>query len=419
MPVSPEIPDLFGEIDPRPCLLMGPGPINAYPRVLRAMAAPLLGQFDPQFTGYMNQTMALYRRVFETDNPWTFLIDGTARSAIEAVLVSTIEPGDRVLVPVFGRFGHLKVEIATRIGADVRIIEAEWGTVFRPEQIEAALIEHRPKLVAICQGDTSTTMAQPLDEIGPLCRRHGALIYVDATASLGGMPLPVDLWQLDAVTAGLQKCLGGPAGSAPITLGPRIVEVIEQRRHVERGLHPADGSGGAANGRVIASNYFDLAMLMDYWGERRLNHHTEASSMLYAARECARIILGEGLAGCFARHELAGRAMVAGLVAMGLKLFGDQAHKMPNVTGIMIPPGIDGERVRGRMLQDFAIEIGSSFGPLQGRIWRIGAMGLNARKDAVLITLAAFEAVLAGEGLKLSRGAAVDAALGVYRIAGG
>jgi (S)-ureidoglycine-glyoxylate aminotransferase len=158
---------------------------------------------------------------------------------------------------------------------------------------------------------------------------------------------------------------------------------------------------------------------MDYWGERRLNHHTEASSMLYAARECARIILGEGLEGCFARHELAGRAMVAGVVAMGLKLFGDQAHKMPNVTGVMIPPGIDGERVRGRMLQDFAIEIGSSFGPLQGRIWRIGAMGFNARKDAVLTTLAAFEAVLAGEGLKLSRGAAVDAALGVYRIAGG
>ncbi|HWK44814.1 MAG TPA: alanine--glyoxylate aminotransferase family protein [Stellaceae bacterium] len=406
--------DMFGEIDPRPCLLMGPGPINAYPRVLRAMAAPLLGQFDPQFTAYMNQTMALYRQVFETENHWTFLIDGTARAAIEAVLVSAIEPGDRVLVPVFGRFGHLKVEIATRIGADVRVIEAEWGTVFRPEQIEAALLEHRPKLVAICQGDTSTTMAQPLDEIGALCRRHGVLTYVDATASLGGMPLPVDRWQLDAVTAGLQKCLGGPSGSAPITLGPRMVEVIERRRHIERGLRPADGSGGGSNGRIIGSNYFDLAMLMDYWGERRLNHHTEASSMLYAARECARIILGEGLVACHERHAAAGGAMVAGLVAMGLELFGDQRHKMPNVTGILIPPGIDGERVRGRMLADFSIEIGSSFGPLHGRIWRIGTMGYNCRKDAVLTTLAALETVLAAEGFKVPRGAAADAALAHY-----
>jgi len=416
--ISDTVPaDLFGEIDPQPRLLMGPGPINAYPRVLRAMASPLLGQFDPQFTGYMNQTMALYRQVFETENPWTFLIDGTARAAIEAVLVSAIEPGDRVLVPVFGRFGQLKVEIATRIGADVRVIEAEWGTVFTPERIEAALLDHRPKLLAICQGDTSTTMAQPLAEIGALCRRHGVLTYVDATASLGGMALPVDRWQLDAVTGGLQKCLGGPSGSAPITLGPHMVEVIERRRHIERGLRAPDGSGGGSTGRVIGSNYFDLAMLMDYWGERRLNHHTEASSMLYAARECARIILSEGLAACHRRHATAGGAMVAGLLAMGLELFGDQRHKMPNVTGILIPSGIDGERVRARMLADFGIEIGSSFGPLQGRIWRIGTMGYNCRKDAVLLTLAALEAVLAGEGFKLPRGAAVDAALASYGAA--
>jgi len=405
----------FDDINPLPRLLMGPGPINADPRVLRAMSAQLLGQFDPQFTGYMNETMALYRRVFQTANRWTFTMDGTARSAIESVLVSVLEPGDRVLVPVFGRFGHLKVEIAERARADIRIIETEWGTVFPPERIEAAVREHRPKLVAICHGDTSTTMAQPLAELGAICRRYDALLYVDATATLGGMDLPADAWQLDAVSAGLQKCLGGPSGSAPVTLNERVERVVARRRHTERGIRAAADRDG--EGALIGSNYFDLAMLMDYWSERRLNHHTEATTMLYGARECARVLLKEGLPNAFARHATASRAMVAGLEAMGLALFGDLAHKMANVTGVVIPPGVDGERVRAAMLEEFNIEIGTSFGPLAGRIWRIGAMGYNCRRDAVLTTLSALETVLAGEGFRLGRGAGVDAARAVYREA--
>lgn len=402
----------YDDINPLPRLLMGPGPINADPRVLRAMSAQLLGQFDPQFTGYMNETMALYRGVFQTANRWTFVVDGTARSAIETVLVSVLEPGDRILVPVFGRFGHLKVEIAERVGADIRTIETEWGTVFAPERIEAAVREHRPKLVALCHGDTSTTMAQPLADIGAICRRYDALLYVDATATLGGMDLPVDAWQIDACSAGLQKCLGGPSGSAPITVNDRVERVVAFRRHTERGIRSETDRPG--EGAIIRSNYFDLAMLMDYWSERRLNHHTEATTMLYGARECARILLKEGLPNAFARHALASRAMVAGLTAMGLRLFGDLAHKMDNVTGVYIPAGVDGERVRGAMLNDFGIEIGTSFGPLVGRIWRIGAMGYNCRKDAVLITLAALETVLAAEGFRLPRGAGVDAARAVY-----
>jgi (S)-ureidoglycine---glyoxylate transaminase len=177
---------LSSELDPLPRLLMGPGPINADPRVLRAMAMPLLGQFDPQFTEFMNRTMAAYRGVFQTENRWTFLVNGTARAGIEAVLVSLIEPGDRVLVPIFGRFGHLLAEIASRCGGAVETIETEWGAVFAPEAIEAAVKRHRPKLVAMVHGDTSTTMAQPLDEIGAICRRYDALLYVDATATLGG-----------------------------------------------------------------------------------------------------------------------------------------------------------------------------------------------------------------------------------------
>jgi (S)-ureidoglycine-glyoxylate aminotransferase len=401
------------DINPAPRLLMGPGPINADPRVLRAMSAQLLGQFDPQFRQYMKEVAELYRGVFKTANRWTLLIDGTARSAIEAALASLIEPGDRVLVPVFGRFGHLKVEIARRFGADVRPIEVEWGTVFTPEQLEAAIEKERPKIVAVSHGDTSTTMAQPLVELGKLCRAHGILLYVDATATLGGMDVATDAWQLDVVSAGLQKCLGGPSGSAPLTLNERAEKVIVRRRHIEEGLKKKDEKDG--DGPIIRTNYLDLAMIMDYWSDKALNHHTEATSMLYAARECARIVLGEGLERAFARHARASRALTAGLEAMGLQLFGDQRHKMANVTGVHIPHGIDGEKVRRALLDDFNIEIGTSFGPLHGRIWRIGTMGYNARADAVLNTLGALEAILSQEKFKLARGAAVDAALAVYR----
>jgi (S)-ureidoglycine---glyoxylate transaminase len=407
--------DPTAELNPPPRLLLGPGPINADPRVLRAMSMPLLGQFDPAFTAYMDETMALLRRLFQTTNHWAFLVNGTARAGIEAILVSLIAPGDRVLVPVFGRFGHLLCEIAERAGGEVRSIETEWGTVFAPETIEDAVKEIRPKVVALAHGDTSTTMAQPLEEIGAICRRWGALLYVDATATIGGMDLMVDAWQIDAASAGLQKCLSGPPGSAPVTFNERVVEAVLRRKHVEKGIEPEGFVPG--EGPPIGSNYFDLAMLMDYWSELRLNHHTESTSMLYAARECARIVLAEGLAACAERHALTSAALTAGLRAMGLELFGDQAHKMANVTGVVIPPGIDGEAVRASLLDDFGIEIGTSFGPLKGRIWRIGTMGYNCRKQNTLACLGALEAALRQQGFAAPAGAAVDQALAVYREA--
>jgi (S)-ureidoglycine-glyoxylate aminotransferase len=236
---------------------------------------------------------------------------------------------------------------------------------------------------------------------------------VDATATICGMPLEVDAWCLDAVSVGLQKCMSGPPGSAPITFNQRVVDVVDRRKKIEGGIRPEGAVDGV--GPVIRSNYFDLAMLMDYWSEKRLNHHTESTSMLYAARECARVILEEGLEAGFARHALASRALRAGLEAMDLQLFGDAINRMPNVTGVVIPGAIaDGEAVRAAMLHDFGIEIGTSFGPLHGRIWRIGTMGYNCRKDAVLVTLGALETVLAAEGCKLLRGAGVDAARAVY-----
>lgn len=402
-------------LTPPPRLLMGPGPINCYPRVLNAMSTQLVGQYDPVMTGYMNETMALYRKVFKSQNQQTMLIDGTSRAGIEAVLVSVLEPGDKILVPIFGRFGHLLAEIAERAGAEVHTIEAPWGEVFEPEQVEKAIKAVRPKVVALVQGDTSTTMLQPLAEIGAICRAHDVIFYSDATASIGGNPFETDEWKLDAVSVGLQKCLGGPSGSAPITLGERYVDIVNRRRHVEAGIRDDKHVAGQAS--RIRSNYFDLPMIMDYWGEERLNHHTEASSMLYCARECALNLLEEGIDASILRHKTAGDAMLAGVIGLNLVPFGDLKHKMNNVVGVYIPDVVDGEAIRHQMLHDFNIEIGTSFGPLKGKIWRIGTMGYNARPDCVYQTLQALETVLRRAGHKLSMGEGVDAAIEVYQSA--
>lgn len=397
---------------PPPRLLMGPGPINCYPRVLNAMSTQLIGQYDPVMTQYMNDVMALYRQVFQTSNQSTLLIDGTSRAGIEAVLVSCIEPGDDVLVPIFGRFGHLLAEISERAGANVHTIEVPWGQVFETEQIENALRTIRPKVLAMVQGDTSTTMLQPLENIGDLCEKYDVLFYSDATASIGGNPFKTDEWKLDAVSVGLQKCLGGPSGSAPITLSDKYVERVRQRHHVEAGIKSNHHKNG--QGSRIRSNYFDIPMILDYWSEERLNHHTEATSMLYCARECAIQLLEEGVEQSIARHQLHGNAMLKGVEGLNLKVFGDLTHKMTNVVGVYIPDGIDGEQIRQTMLHDYNIEIGTSFGPLHGKIWRIGTMGYNARKDAVLHTLQALENTLRRAGHKLSAGESTDNAYHVY-----
>lgn len=405
--------NLFETLNPPQRLLMGPGPINAYPRVHQAISQSLIGQYDPVMTGYMNQVQALYRGVFFTNNQQTMLVDGTARSGIEAVLVSVLQPGDKVLVPVIGRFGHLLCEIAQRVGAVVQTIDIEWGEVCPAEKVEQAIKAFKPKLLATVQGDTSTTMNQPLQEMGEICQRHGVLFYCDATASIAGNDLKVDEWHLDAVSAGLQKCLGGPSGSAPITLSDRCAELINRRKHVEAGIraeHHAQGEDA-----MIQSNYFDLAMIMDYWGPERLNHHTEATSMLYAVRECARLFLEEGPDKVIARHKQAGDAMAAGLRAMGLELFGNQTYKMNNVVGVYIPVNVNGDAVRLELLNRFGIEIGTSFGPLHGKIWRIGTMGYNARQECVLSTLAALEALLIKHKAKIDPGQAVAAAMAFYQ----
>jgi (S)-ureidoglycine-glyoxylate aminotransferase len=403
----------FRDLAPSLRTIMTPGPVEVDPRVLRAMSFPILGQFDPEFTDLMNETMEMLRGVFQTDNQWSYPVDGTSRSGIEAVLTSLIEPGDRVLVPIYGRFGHLLVEISERCGAEVIIMEQEWGKVFEPEVIIRKIHEIRPQLVAIVHGETSTGCLQPLENIGKACRETDTLLVVDAVATIGGTEVETDAWMLDAVIGGTQKCLSVPSGMAPISYNERAEAKVLRRKRIERGLRDPSISA-SVEGSIIRSNYFDLSQLQDYWGPARLNHHTEATSMLYALREGLRLVLEEGLSERYARHRLHEMAMLAGVEAMGLTLFGDSSCKLPVVTCILIPAGVDGESVRSMLLRDFGIEIASSFGPLKGKIWRIGTMGFSCNKKNILHTLGALDAALVRHGVKVNKGEAVQAALAVY-----
>lgn len=405
----------FKEINPSPRTLMCPGPVESDPRVLRAMSSHILGQFDPEFLGYMAETQEMARQVFQTQNKWTYCVDTTSRGGLETVLTAAICPGDKVLIPAFGRFGYLLSEILERCGAEITLLEREWGTVFTPEEIEEELKKGGYKAVACIHGETSTSMMQPLEEIGKLCKKYDALFIVDTVATLGGVDIRVDEWGLDGCIAGTQKCISAPSGSALITYNSKIEDIILKRKKVEKGIRTASDVDGSLP--PIPSNYLDLAQLQDYWGPRHLNHHTEATSMQYAVHEALRCILTEGLQERFERHNLNDKALCTGLKAMGISIFGDLEHKMPVVTAINIPEGIDGPTLRKQMLDFFGIEVATSFGPLDGKIIRIGNMGYSSQKRNILFTLGALESVLNYNGVKVPLGDGVAAAMEVYKNA--
>ncbi len=405
---------MFGELNTPLRTIMTPGPVEVDPRVLRAMSNPILGQFDPAFTDIMNNVMKMLQQLFKTNNEWAFPIDGTSRSGLEAVLASVIEPGDKVLIPIYGRFGHLLTEIAERYGAEIHLLHRDWGTVFDPEEVIAEMKKVKPKIVAMVHGETSTGCMQPLAEIGKACREEDVLFIVDAVATIGGTDVQTDNWYIDAIIGGNQKCLSVPSGNAPITYNERVERILNQRKKVERGIATEKELAERKAFSAIRTNYFDLAQLQDYWGPRRLNHHTEATSMLYALHEGLRIVLEEGLEQRFKRHKLHEKALIAGIEGMGLELFGDAGSKLPTVTCIKIPEGIEAESVRSMMLNDFGVEIASSFGPLHGKIWRIGTMGYSCRKENVLFALASLEAALIRHGAKISAGEGIQASLNAY-----
>lgn len=390
----------YPDLDPPYRLLMGPGPSNAEPRVLRAMATSLLGQFDPRFTDVMNDVVELGRYVFQTANERSFPVSGSARAGLEAVMTSVLEQGDRVVVGNIGRFGELLADLARRAGADVLEVAAEWGRVIEPDQIKQALEQHHPKLLAVVHGETSTGMRQPLEGLGRLAHDFGAIFMVDAVPSLGGVDVAVDRWEIDVCVTGMQKCLGGPPGMAPLTYNERVERAMNERT------------------TRISSNYLDLTQIAEYWGPQRYNHHTAPTSQVYALRETLRIIYEEGLEARFARHERVSQALRAGLEEMGLGLFGDRSHALAMITPALIPDGINDRQVRAFLLEQFNVEIGMAFGPLLGKVWRIGTMGHNAQLPNVLHLLAGLEQALAVQGYRIPAGAGVARALEVGQMLG-
>ncbi len=354
---------------PPPRLLMGPGPSNPDPAVLRAMAAPLVGHLDPFFLEMMNRTMDGLRQVFRTTNHHTIPLSGTGTAGLESILANLLEPGDHALVGVIGYFGQRLAEMAARAGATVRVVEAPLGEIIEPERFERELAQRPAKLVAVVHAETSTGACQPLPPVAEIAHRHGALLAVDCVTSLGGMPVEVDAWGIDAAGSCSQKCIGAPPGLGPITVGPRAMEAVRARR------------------QKPASWYFDLQLLFQYWGEagapkERAFHHTAPVSAIYGFHQALEIILEEGIERRWARHREAHEELIRGLDRLGLELFTPAAHRLPMLNVIRIPAGVDDAAVRRRLLES-GVEIAAGFGPLKGKVWRVGVMGHNANVETV------------------------------------
>lgn len=368
--------DIAGELDPPARLLLGPGPSPVHPRVMRAMAAPVLGHLDPELLLMLDEIRGLLRHAFQTANQRTLAVSGTGMAGMEAVLGSLLEPGERLLVCVAGFFGGRMAELAARMGVEVRRIEKPWGEVFSVEEVEQAVSEARPKAVAVVHAETSTGALQPLEDLGEIVRRHGALLIADCVTSLGGVPLRVDEWGIDAAYSGSQKCLGGPSGLSPVTLGPRAVEVLLARR------------------RRPHAFYLDLELLERYWGGDHAYHHTASATLLYALRESLRLVAEEGLEARWARHRANAELLWDGLGALGLDLSVPIERRAPPLTTVKVPDGVDEATVRARLLQDYGIEIGAGLGPLKGQVWRVGLMGHGSQRTNVMLLLTALVEIL-------------------------
>jgi len=377
-------------------ILMGPGPSNVSPRVLRAMSMPLVGHLDPSFIQLMEEVKDLLRYVFRTRNEVTIPVSGTGSAGMETCLVNLVEPGDPVLVCVNGLFGQRMCDIVTRVGGELGRLDAEWGSIVDPAQVRKALDRGKVKVVAIVHAETSTGVLQPLEEIGKTVREHGQLLIVDAVTSLGGHPVETDGWRIDACYSGTQKCLSCPPGLSPVTFSDRAMETVRNRRS------------------PVQSWYLDMGLLFKYWGEERAYHHTAPISANYALREALRLIREEGLEARYARHELNQTALVAGLEAMGLELLVAEGYRLWSLTTVKIPEQVSDAAVRGRLLTEYGIEIGGGLGPLKGRVWRIGLMGESSTRNNVMLLLLALDEILRQQGMNVEPGAGTRAAGDVY-----
>lgn len=371
---KPQLTDL----NPSPRILLGPGPSMVHPRVYHALAMPTIGHLDPEYLTIMNEVQSLLRYVFQTQNQLTIPVSGTGSAGMEAALCNFIEPGDDVLIAVNGYFGERLCDMASRYGAQVDRIDCAWGDVFEVSTIESALNKKQYKLFAIVHAETSTGARQPnLKEIAGLVHQNGGILVLDTVTSLGGLPVEIDTWGVDVAYSGTQKCLSCPPGLSPLTVSERALEVIKNRKS------------------PVANWYLDLSMVVKYWGKERTYHHTAPINMNYALREALRLVSEEGLEARFARHNKHAEMLWQGLQAVGLQMHVPLENRLPTLTTVQIPASVTDEvKVRQTLLNEFNIEIAAGFGPLKGKVWRIGLMGFSSRRENVTLLIEALKETL-------------------------
>ena len=388
----------FGEMKFTPRILLGPGPSNVHPRVLRAMSAPLMGYLDPDFVGVMDEVQEMLRQVFRLRDGFAFPVSGTGTAGMEATIANATEPGDVVIIAANGFFSQRLAEMVQRHGGTAELVEIPWGKTATIHALEEALRRHqRVKFVTVVHAETSTGVLTPLPDLADLIHRYGALFLVDAVTSLGGSELDMDAWGIDLCYSASQKCLGAPPGLAPVGISAQAMEVIRARKQKPH------------------TWYLDLSLLERYWSQgaqtsNRVYHHTAPVSMIYGLREALRLVLEEGLEARQARHLHNARALRAGLQAIGLHLLVEDNYWTPQLTTVGIPSGVDDAQVRRRLLREYNIEIGGGLGEFRGEAWRIGLMGESSTSLNVMGVLSALEIILNSEGFETPIGAGVAAA---------
>ena len=387
----------IGELNPPNRLMLTPGPSSVDPRVYRALAAPLVGHLDPWFKTCMDETQILMRQVFQTENRLTMPLSASGSGGIEASVLNALEEGDEAIVAVNGVFSDRMFEIASRATTKVTKVEAPVGLPVDAEDVRKAGKGKKIKMIGLAQGETSSGVLTKIDAYRKVADELGALLVVDTVASLAAVPLHVDRERIDVCFSGSQKAISAPPGMSPITVSAAAEEVFRKRK------------------TKVQSWYFDLTTAMNYWGKERLYHHTPPISLIYALREAMRMVVEEGLEARWERHRVNQLALIAGIEAMGMGLLVKNAtDRLPTVTAVMIPNGIDDVKVRNQLLDEFNIEIAGGFGPVKGKIWRVGLMGYCSQKPNVLLFLAALEKVLGEQGFRAPAGAGVAAAIESY-----
>jgi alanine-glyoxylate transaminase / serine-glyoxylate transaminase / serine-pyruvate transaminase len=387
----------IGEFRPPTRLMMTPGPCSIDPRVYRALASPIVGHLDPWFRGCMEETQALMRQVFQTENRVTFPLSASGSGGIEASVLNSLEPGDEAICCVNGMFSQRMHVIAQHTPATLHLVEAPLGKPIDPEDVRKVAKGRKIKMIGLAHGETSTGVVTNIDPFRSIADECGALLVVDAVASLAAVPLHVDKQRVDICFSGSQKAISAPPGMSPITVSPHAEQVFRNRKS------------------KVQSWYFDLSTAMNYWGKDRLYHHTPPVSLIYALREAMRILLEEGLEARWERHRVNQLALVAGCQALGLQMFVENPKdRLVTVTAVKIPSGIDDAKVRDQLLEEFNLEIAGGIGATKGQIWRLGTMGYCSQKTFILQLLGALDKVLIDQGHRHSPGAGVGGAIQSY-----